>query len=208
MAVSGANPDVMVLTLRAVRWAIGELKSSKVHPFFLAYLHLRRHTEFAGSSRVTPAWDELGDFLRVKGGPPNKPYFRPFWNGNVEDASRYWLNANIAGSYAPSSLRTVPRTVIDTDGAEFILLEGHAQRARHNLLYDTRISAVATAAFFFRDYGFLPDDPTAQPADLLAPLIRDFRLSNDDFDLLFHSDVPSNISDWFETLVDDTVGVE
>jgi len=209
------QPITYVLTLDAVQWGIAELKRAKVHPFFLAYLHLRkRGSEDGTQSMITADWDELGTYLAVSGGPPGKPFYRPIWNGNVQDVGRYWLNPNIAGSYAPSSLRGVPRKVVDTNGSEFMLRSNHARLARRHLLYDDTISALAFAAFFYRNHGFVTDDvEPPEPHDLEHVLRRDFRfMDNDDdeFDLLFRSVVPASsiVGDWFVDIDDDPVGVE
>jgi hypothetical protein len=206
------QPTTYVLTLEAVRWGIAELKRSKVHPFFLAYLHLRKHASEQGTDTgISADWDELGEYLAVPGGPPGKPYYRPVWNGNVNNVSRYWLNPNIAGSYAPSSLRGVPRKVIDTNGSQFILRPNHTQRALTHLLYNGTISSLAFAAFFYRDHGFAADD-LPEPADLEMVLRRDLRFADDDddFKLLFHTVIPgsSTVKQWFIDIDDDPAGVE
>ena len=190
-----------VLTVPTVRWAIDELRSAKVHPFFLAYLHLRKHAGTDGTSVITPHWDELGDVLRVPGGPPGKPYYRPLWHGNVDDRGRYWLNRNIAGSYSPSSLREVPRRVVDLVDSEFVLKPAHARLAREHLLFDKPLSAAALAAYFYRDYGFYPPPPgSPSPFDLPVLLREDYRLTDDEFAVLFDDGIsaPDMEMEWFE----------
>lgn len=197
MAAEEGQRRTFVLTAGAVHWAIDELKGAKIHPFFLAYLHLCRQSfDMNTRSMIAPHWDELAEVLRVPGGPPGKPYYRPFWNGNVDDPARYWLNPNIAGSYAPSSLRALPRNVVDTSGSEFALKAGHPQLALRHLLYDEPVSALALASFFYRNYGFTTPGPEMNPADLAEVLRADYRFAEQDFTVLFSSAIPQDM-DWF-----------
>lgn len=207
--MAAADEDrTFVLTAPAARWAIATLRAAKVHPFFLAYLHLRKRAADEGNPVIAPHWDELGELLRVPGGPPGKPYYRPFWNGTVDDPGRYWLNRNIAGSYAPSSLRNVPTRVIETVGSEFSLKPSHAALARQHLLYDQPLPAIAVAAFFYRNYGFHSPPPhTPSPFDLVLILRDDFQLEDDaEFSQLFHDGLeidPGQVEPWFELLDED-----
>lgn len=197
--------DFQVLTLEAVRWSLDALKEASVHPFFLAYLHLRKQAAEQGTTAdLTPNWDELGTYLRVPGGPPNKPYYRPFWNGKETDPGRYWLNPNLAGSYAPSSLRIVPREIVDIIGGHFSLKPDHAQLARKNLLYDQPISAIAMAAFLYRDFGFAATG-SLDPNDLEDELRADFHYSlhDEEFDLLFSDVIPTSVDRWFEPFTEE-----
>jgi hypothetical protein len=213
VAAQDTTRPVYVLSIDAVRWGIAELKRTRVHPFFLAYLHLRQRASEQGvDTGIQPEWDRLGEYLAVRGGPPGKPFYRPVWNGNVSDPSHYWLNRNIAGSYAPSSLRTVPRMVIDTVGSEFSLLPDHAELAKKHLLYDGTVSAFALAAFFYRDFGFVTSEPDDVPGrdDLVAVLVDDFGLDIDDRVTLFDPDPPAetSVGQWFVDISDDAIGAE
>jgi hypothetical protein len=208
MEASAAEPSDdarYVLTLPAVRWGINTLKGTKVHPFFLAYLHLRKRSAEEGSDVVSAQWDELGELMRVPGGPPGKPYYRPFWHGNVDDPGRYWLNRNIAGSYAPSSLRNVPLKIVEIVGSEFRLRPHHAQLARQHLLLDQPLSAIALAAFFYRNFAFTVQPPAApSPFDLPEVFREDFHFASQDdeeYAVLFDEGIPPEM-DWFEPVAD------
>lgn len=211
MSAVDEDPPVFVPTVEAVQWAIETLTASRVHPFFLAYVHLRRwdiEQETEGGIRAD--WEQLGEFLEVPGGPPGKPFYRPFLNGQVKDNSRYWLNPNIAGSYAPSSLRNVPLKVVETGDGLFYLKEDHAELALENLLFGEPLSAVAFAFFYYRNFGVVTPAASPAPLDLVAVFARDFQFSplDDDFDVLFETDFPDDMGSWFEELDDMTAGVE
>jgi hypothetical protein len=163
-----------VLTIDAVKESIAELNSRSIHPFFPAYLHLRQQSAVQGTTdAIRPNWNELGELLEVPGGPYGKPFYRPFWSG-PSNAGQEWLNRNLAGSYAPSSIRTVPRKVIDinSDGS-FRLLERHWDLALEYLANGVKLPVVALAGFFFRDFGFLAAEPPG-PADLVQEFFGTF----------------------------------
>ncbi|MGW3545661.1 McrB family protein [Nocardia niigatensis] len=70
------------------------------------------------------------------------------------------MNRNLAGSYAPSSLRTgAPAEVAQTanDGT-FSLLENHSSRARKALLFDKRLPLDAFTCFWYRNFAFRSTD--------------------------------------------------
>lgn len=200
-----------MLTVEAVRWAVRELTAQRIHPFFLAYLHLRKQAASQESEEdIRPDWDELGRFMRVSGGPPGKPYFRPLWHGKGADPGRYWLNPNLAGSYAPSSLRDVPYRVIETNGSRFSLKPDHASLAREHLLYGQPVSALALAAYLYRDFAILADG-SPELIGLIRLLYREFDFTSESppgARELFTSAVPEEPIDWFEPLTPDTPGAQ
>jgi hypothetical protein len=183
------RPDV-------VRWSIGRLSAQRIHPFFLAYLHLRaRSVELGRTFDIRPNWNSLGEYLKVPGGPPRKPYYRPLWPLETLESPRYWLNENLAGSFAPSSLRaTEPRKVIETQGKSFSLRPNHAELAYQYLLYGKRVPAIAIAAFWFRDFGFVGRAEEPRSPLLIGAFMQHFRFdsgnsSQKEFNLLFFSQV-------------------
>ncbi|MGH2910285.1 MAG: hypothetical protein ACRDK8_13440, partial [Solirubrobacteraceae bacterium] len=138
--------------------------------------------EQGGLSDIQPDWDQLGQHLLVPGGPPGKPYYRPIWNSQTDDPGRYWLNPNLAGSYAPSSLRAVPYRVIDTSASTFSLKPDHAALALEHLLYGEQLSAVAFGVFYYRDFGLTTTGSSPSPLDLAGVFARDFHFDSPDQD--------------------------
>lgn len=172
MGESGDGFSAYVVTLEAVRASIAALRTRLVHPYFPAYLHLRRQAAKQGTQKaIRPKWSELGRFLEVPGGP--QPHYRPFWAERA-DAGQEWLNRNLAGSFAPSSLRDVPRRVVDTDGdRRFLLRERHWERARQHLAYGQRIPVLALAGYFLRNHALLaPSTPGRD--DLVRVFLTEF----------------------------------
>ncbi|RCR71490.1 hypothetical protein DUE52_00725 [Larkinella punicea] len=99
-------------------------------------------------------------YLTVRNAPADKPYIIPF----ESSSTRIWLNNNLAGSFAPSSIRpdNPVNTVIGVNGvgskATYSLKEKHWQTAKKNLLNGKKIPVFALASFLYRDFGFLAVD--------------------------------------------------
>ena len=160
--------------VQAVREAIIRLQSRPIHPFFPAYLHLRQQSVLQKTTtEIRPNWNSLGEFLEIPGGPVGKPYFRPFWVGR-RDAGQEWLNRNLAGSYAPSSIRSTPRKVIEINGdGTFRLRDKHWELALTHLAGNQRVPVVALAGFFSRNFEFIATT-TPGPAALVEEFFRTF----------------------------------
>lgn len=202
MAPQRDDDAALVLTVRAVRWAINDIKLRRIHPFFLAYLFLRKWgLEQGTTTEIKPNWDEIARFIAIAGGPPKKPLFRPFQLSPSADSSRLWFNRNVAGSFAPSSLRKVPYRVVGTQGSHFSLNSLHAEQAFEHLLFKEQLPSVALAAFLYRDFVFTGASADgAEPVDLVDLFRSDFRFTADDsdFDVLFATVLPTSVHNWFE----------
>ncbi|MCZ4579428.1 hypothetical protein O4158_10100 [Gordonia amicalis] len=195
------DPPRKVLTLDAVRRSIATLQKPFIHEQFIAYLHIRKRGIEDGSMTVIePRWGDVSTLLAVAGGPPNKPHYRPVSSRTKHDPSGYWLNPNIAGSYAPKSLRSASRFMLDSAG-NFSLPNDHAQQSLEAHLRGKRQPAWPFAGFFLRDYSF--DAAAGTVEDLIDGFRQVFRFDvpgpGSDFDVLFTTgDEPS--IDWFEPL--------
>jgi hypothetical protein len=205
-AAEGSQP-VFVLTTGVVRWGIEELLSRKVHTFFPAFLEIRRAAVMGGagvesSTAAQPDWGNLERYFRVPGGPPRKPNFRPFWHGSKKEGQG-WMNGNIAGSYAPSSIRKLPLKVVQVSSSGYDLRESSTQNALKHLLYGQTLPVLPLAAFYYRNFGFTTDGPALPPNGLIDIFKGDFGFRTDaemaEFDLLFSADIPDR-TDWFEPL--------
>lgn len=162
--VDAASRPTYVLTVDAVKWAIAALRRPKIHPQLLAYLQVHRHSR--EDERLDPQMNELRALLEVPGGPPNKPYYRPFWNQD-SDPSRYWLNENLAGSFAPSSIRNA----FFVKGGHYVFPPEHATLALSTLMYGEPVPVLPLGVYLFRNFGFRisgqesPEDLVLSPID-------------------------------------------
>jgi hypothetical protein len=192
-----------LLTIDAVKWAIGTLSGRRIHPHFLAYLQLHRRATLNPSEYVDePRWAELKPLLEVPGGPPKKPNYRPLWTNVDNDGSAYWLNGNLAGSFAKSSIRTTAGFLID--GGRFALAQGHVEKVLEALLYERPAPAVAMGAYFLRNFGFFTVEAPLTAADIVLGFREWFGFEDDDeFNQLFDSRHPAVEFPWFEPVSDE-----
>ncbi len=191
----------------AVAESLRRLKEQKVHRTFAGYLSLKRAATAYGStdnleSRAFKDFFEA--FLRVSDATEQKPYFVPFSDSATSDANR-WFNRNVAGSYAPSSLRPVSpfRRVVRIEGLRYSLADRHWESALQHLALGTRVPVLPLSTFLYRDYTFLGEEPTA--ADLLSVFreefgytIASFETADEEYHHLYYEDEDINMnSDWF-----------
>jgi len=202
MTVSASSPpEGFVLTLAAVKRAITTLQPLKIHETFVAYLHLRRRATGLGRfTNLDPDWQ--GDphkWMKVPGGPPNKEHFRPFTSRGAS-LNAFWMASNLAGSYAPSSLRDKRSLYVDSidqyrlptrvDGSP------DPDPILSQLLFESPAPAWAVAAYVFRNRLFEDDggdSVTPGWPDLLDVFQDFFRWTDDERDALFswsHPDTP------------------
>jgi hypothetical protein len=191
-----------------VRRAIAQLRAEPIHQFFPAYLHLRQQSALQGTEEaIKPEWKkELGPFLEVAGAPAKKPYFRPFTAGGEGEGE--WLNENLAGSYAPASLRERPRRVVDvTSSGHFGLKDKHWELARTYLLNEVQMPLWALAAFMLRDYALEDYDTRPGYPELEAAFVEMFGYDSpggqNEVDYLYDRTPGHDIDVWFEELKSD-----
>jgi hypothetical protein len=164
--------DAKVLTLDSIRWAIATLKSAKIHRHFFAFLYVMRTRSLDGEDEIHPDWTAFEPYLRLptslEGVYPDKQFYVPLDEKNVRDQSSYWLNRNLRGSYATSSLRRKSSFMVAGDNA-YRLPPDFGATASLNFLGGEPVSAPATAAYLLRNHAFPPTTSTVDD------LISEFR---------------------------------
>ena len=189
--------------------AINSLRSQKTHPLFAGYLHLiQRSRELKTISNLEP---DFQSFFRsnffVEGHPIGTPYLKVFIESTANNKN-LWLNMNIAGSYAPSSLRAGQpfRRVVDIKGKEYSLFSDHAEKAFEYLLYGERINVVHLAIFLYRDFSF--EIEQLLPTDLIDIFAYEYGYSEtfggskstEFYTLYFEDHHSQDFSDWIEVI--------
>jgi hypothetical protein len=149
-----------------------------------------------------------GTFLQAPGGPRGKPYIVAF----VEDdpsGENEWMNQNLAGSYAGSSVRRVSPIlqVVDIAGQRqsttWSLRDRHWELARTHLCFGAPVPAIPLAVVFYRDFGF---DWEAPDLPLLVDVFKhEFGYATHDrraeLEHLYSLDLASlPRGDWFEDM--------
>jgi hypothetical protein len=200
-----------VLRMPAVRASINELTRHRVHPQFAGYLALKWQSARVGSDAdlSSPFRTFFDTFLSVAG---TDLYLRPFWHENTTSPP-IWMNKNLAGSFAPSSLRgrgSPFSKVVDVVGTRsqirYSLRLSHWELVREHLMLGVRLPIVPLAVMLYRDFSI---NPTTHPS--LSDLINVFRFefgydsapgqhgNSDEFDCLYSTDLDErSVTDWFE----------
>jgi hypothetical protein len=127
-------------------------------------------------------------FFEMRSG--KKPYLVPFTVDDFEE-TELWFNKNVAGTYAPSSLRTTTPLLkigeFEKDGRKswWRLYDNHAELAKKHMCNGQKIPVELLAAFLFRDFGFEVDDPSADK--LVEAFCEEFGYdrSSEDFTQLY-----------------------
>jgi hypothetical protein len=166
------DPYIFVPTIECVKRSIEGLMAVNVSAVTPGYLCVLNTAGRVG--RISGLRPKFRPFFnrhfRVGEPPDKKPYIVPF--GRTAGGFDLLFNSNVAGSYAPSSMRDVNPLfdVLEIDEGRYSLFEDHAQNARDRIL-KRPLPVCATACFLYRDYGFAPK-PSAQ--DLVQQLNADF----------------------------------
>lgn len=181
---------VYVLRPSIVRRCLWDIADRDIHPHFAGYLGVVHTSATVGEqSGLDFEYNDFFDnYFRVAGG--EKPYVVPFHEGDANKAN-LWLNDNIAGSYAPSSLRDgqpFPNVVDVKSSTEYSLSANHTDKARREFLNDQTIPVEPLAVFLYRDTGF---EAGGQSEPTISGLVDQFQADfgfrdSDDFDTLFH----------------------
>ncbi|HHG3077874.1 TPA: hypothetical protein ACPVXB_003208 [Vibrio parahaemolyticus] len=148
----------LVIDIKAVKRSIEVLRSQKIHEHFPGYLFLKLESRQKGQTKdLKPPFKTFFDeFLKPGDAPEEKPYIRPFTRTGTP-ASDIWMNKNVAGSYAPSSIRgnsPLRHVVLVNDDKTYSLNSNHAKLAFQYLALGSKIPSVSLAIFMLRDYGF------------------------------------------------------
>lgn len=174
------NLETWGITQTAVANALAVLRSRPIHPAFSAYLCLKREARREGreDNLQLRYLNFFTTFLKLGDQPESFPYLQPFNESGKPTAANAFFNKNVAGSYAPSSIRpTSPlRKVADIQGqrtnARFRLLAGHEHHAAEHMLSNTKIPPLALASVLYRDFGLIGPQPA--PDDLLTIFKNEF----------------------------------
>ena len=199
---------VYVIRKQTVARSLFRLREQKTHTLFVGYLYLQQRASQVG--RLEDLQPEFLPFFKqfffVGNHPLGTPYIKPFTEQKAS-TKNLWLNENVAGSYAPSSLRAGQpfRQVVNIQERTYSLPPDHARRALEHLLYSTKVQAADLAVVLYRDFGLLGDYLTIE--DVIDIFMYEFGYTsnpggkpNEDFWTLFsHEATKAWEKDWLET---------
>lgn len=160
-----------VLKPEVVKSCLWDLAERPTHRHFPGYLTIVRTAHLTGATtELNPDFRGFHDaFLRVrnytdyylgghKADEETPPYLNPFGPGTDPDPDKLWLNPNVAGTYAPSSVRSgVAFTdVVEVDGsgssATYSLADDHAEGAFESFCNEQKLPLGALSCFLYRDF--------------------------------------------------------
>lgn len=169
-----------VIRKRVVAQSLSRLREQKTHTLFAGYLYLQQRASQLGRLEdLQPDFLQFfKKFFEVGNHPLGAPYIKPFTEQKAS-AQNLWLNENVAGSYAPSSLRPGQpfRRVVNIEGKKYSLPPDHAQRAFRHLLYSTPVQVADLAVVLYRDFGLRGSSVTIE--DLIDTFAYEFGYAND-----------------------------
>lgn len=181
------------LDVKLVRKAIDALTGVKSHEQFIMYLallHLRKNQ----SKEITSGdlINLLKQWLDVPGNA-SYPYYRPF----ASRGHAYWMNSNLAGSFAYSSLRGASKDVFYSSD-----LPGNpvrvplADEVRETLKIKTPVPFWGIACFILRNASFIGHEGGGGLASI-SNILVDYLGINEQapFQELFNFDLPQDLDD-------------
>lgn len=182
-----------VIRKSIVARSLHQLREQKTHTLFAGYLYLQKlSSELGRLDDLNPEFlSYFKKFFFVKDHPLGTPYIKLFTERQPTDRN-LWLNQNVAGSYAPSSLRQGQpfRQVVTIQGKKYSLPPDHARRALAHLLFSSPVSAIDLAIVLYRDFGITED--AARSRDLIEIFAYEFGYAdqpggeiNEDFRMLY-----------------------
>lgn len=156
-----------ILKPSVVKDCFWRLVEAPIHRLFPGYLCLQQQAVLEGRTKGLsfPYNDFFDSYFQVIEG--DKPYLVPFTQAENPSETSLWFNENVAGTYAPSSLRSssplMQVATLEEGGhnAKWALKTDHWKLARLNICDDEKIPIESLSAYLFRDYAFDTDDPTA-----------------------------------------------
>ena len=198
-----------VIRKQVVAHSLSRLRRQKTHTLFVGYLYLQqRSLQLNRLDDLQPDFTAFfKQFFRVENHPLGAPYIKLFTEQKAS-SKNLWLNENVAGSYAPSSLRPDQpfRQVVNISGRKYSLPTNHAQLAFEHLLYSTPVQVADLVVVLYRDFGF--SNEVVKINDLIAIFVYEFGYSdrhevapNEDFRVLYSLQSSEDwVDDWLEAL--------
>lgn len=168
------------------------------------YLYLRKQHRAGALAEASAASDELLALIQMPGNP-TKPYYFPLIDRGKRigtPLSTFWRSPNISGSWSPGSIRRQQSGGwLSASESAYAMPDNHVDLALEQMLYNKLVPALALAAYFLRNDGFvLTGEPTAE--DVITGFRTKFDYppaTDDEFSRLFATEVPEvKFFQWFE----------
>jgi len=198
---------MMVIRKSVVAHSLKRLREQKTHTLFAGYLCLQRRVgELNRLEDLQPNFLLFfKEFFLVADHPLGTPFIKAFTE-QKPSTRNLWLNRNVAGSYAPASLRPDQpfRKVVEISDRKYSLPTDHAHRALKHLAFGNQIQAADLAVVLYRDFAFTEELLSIH--NLVQTFCYEFGYSreiedhpNADFDALYSTESTRQWeTDWLE----------
>jgi hypothetical protein len=169
------------------------------------YLYLREQSRAGKLSEASATSEEVTSLIKMPGNPARPSYFPLIDRGKRtgKPLPTFWRAENIAGSWSPGSIQRLQVGGWLGGSGAYSMPDNHAELAFAQMLYGSKVSALALGAFFLRNDGFVLSG-TPEPADVVVGFRMRFDYPNDatdEFESLYSSEIPSDAQfDWFEPI--------
>lgn len=155
---SQESSEGFYVTAEAAKAAVDALAAVQIHPQFPGYLAVLEAAAQAGRTEKLKVNFQkfFTEYLLIEGAPSERPFLQPFTA--ISGGRPQLFNKNVAGSYAPSSLRDVApiRDVVDFEGRGHSVTQslrsGHDALALNALAFKQKIPVDSLATFLLRDH--------------------------------------------------------
>lgn len=187
------------LGVDTVRAAIQTLITTKSHEQLVLYLAILRLKSRDGEKftegdvySVIKPWLELP-------GREGYPYYRPF----ASRGKQFWMNSNLAGSFAPSSLRSSRDLFYSSDNA---LRLPSVDEITTFLKIKSPVPLWAITCYFLRNASFIAKDGDWHVSDVLRLADDYFGIAQADFSDVFDFNLPDDMQSSLEAAGEDSEG--
>lgn len=161
------------LDTQFIREGLKCLAQCQVHPLVGLFLEISRYRvshHVSGRSLGTGSLPELDPDYKLEGGPKGKPLLIPFKDRNRNGIQGFFRNGNLAGSWAPSSIREKSGLVDDND---HYLYPSDPTQFLNGCMNEPRPQLWAVASFYLRNATFAFEESRELTAEDLTNIFQD-----------------------------------
>lgn len=182
------------LSINTVQSALQTLTAAKSHEHLVLYLAILRLKAQKGEHYPEgDVYSVIRPWLDVPG-REGYPYYRPF----ASRGKQFWMNGNLAGSFAPSSLRSGRDLFYSPESSDNLLRLPSVEEMKTSLKIQDPVPLWAVICYFLRNASFLAKAGNWHVADMLD-LARDyFGISQSEYGGIFDFNDPGNMQESLE----------
>lgn len=190
------------LSIDTVRAALQTLTATKSHEQLVLYLAILRLKSRDGQNYVDgDVYSVIKPWLELPG-REDYPYYRPF----ASRGKQFWMNSNLAGSFAPSSLRSSRDLFYSSDSSDNALRLPSVGEITASLKIKSPVPLWAVTCYFLRNASFIAKDGDWRVADVLSLADDYFGINQADYSEVFDFNLPDDMQSSLEATGEDSEG--